>query len=653
MNHRDGKWPVNVWAAYGLEKSVLVFLFVTAINLVTVLLTHGYALGLGPLRLAAHHLQSPLLLFLSAAMAATWLRASGRGIPAMKRLRSPLFLFLVVVFVYSLNGRTIGAGDTVPARYIPLSILRAFDFDLNEFPFLYEPELPWFLQRINGRIVSAYPPWAGVLALPVYLLPVVGGLSSQSPWIEDLEKLAATLITALSVVLLLGALRRLTNEKIAWLIAIIYAFGTSSFSSSSQALWQHGPSQLFLALTIYWLVRGIDAPKFSAYAGFALASASICRPSNALMAIPIAAYVFLKRRDQSVGFILAALPPALLFMIYNMYYNGSPLKMGFAIGMVDPSRLWSLGSHLFRTPLAEGLTAVLVSPSRGLFIYSPILLGCVVGIVMVWKDPKQVLLKYLSLAPLLMVLLTAKWSNWWGGGSFGPRLLADVTPILCLFLYPPFERMPSRLSLKWLIACLAILSIGLHGLRVFGGGDWNGHPNVDYYPERLWAWGSSPPVYYGKNVVMDTYAKLKRLVANYPTSLDAPGKLGASYRLMSLVPDSGSHPETFMIAHVTLVNTGKAVWLSRTKGEKGEVRLIWRWFAGDQAVPSTEGGWILGYDVLPGQAYEFTAEIATPKEPGPYTLEMGLVSVLVTSFAEQGVPPLKVDVQVGPLPHRP
>jgi hypothetical protein len=646
MNRLQRKSPSNMGCTYCLEKIVIVFLSVAAINLVLVLLTGGYALALGRLRFSAHHLPSPLLLFLSAAMAAAWLRERRHDIPASMQLGSPLLLFLGVVFIYNLNGRTLGAGDTIPASYIPLSILREFDFDLNEFPFLYEPELPWFLQRINGRIVSAYPPWAGVLALPVYLLPVVGGLSPQSPLIHDLEKLAATLITAVSVVLLLVALRRLTSEKIARCIAIVYAFGTSSFSSSSQALWQHGPSQLFLSLAIYWLVRGIDEPRFSAYAGFALASASICRPSNALIAIPIAAYVLLKRRDQVIGFILAALPPVLLFTVYNMHYNGSPFRTGFAVGMVDPSRLWGLGAHLFSTPLHEGLVAVLVSPSRGLFIYSPILLVSLVGMAMMWKDPKQMLLKYLSLAPLPIILLTAKWINWWGGGSYGPRLLADITPILCLFLYPAFEWMRSRLFFKYITACLLVLSIGLHGLRVFGGGDWNGHPNVDYHPERLWSWVDSPPVYYGRNVVLDTYAKLKRLAVGFPTSLNAPEKLRASYRLLDLAQDVGLHLDRFLICRVSTVNTGEAVWLSRVRGEKGEVRLTWRWFAGDREVPSTLGGWILGYDVLPGQAYEFTVEIPMPKEPREYTLELGLVSMQMTSFANQGVAPLKIPVQV-------
>jgi Dolichyl-phosphate-mannose-protein mannosyltransferase len=647
MSASEGKSTSRGGGPRGWETVVLIFLALAAINLGFVLLTGGYAFALGRLRLTAHHLDSPLLVFLIAAMAAVWLREKRRGIPAPTRLRSPLLLFLAVVFIYNLNGRTIGAGDTVPASYIPLSILREVDFDLDEFGFLYETGLPFFLLRISGRMISAYPPWAGVLALPVYLLPVVGGLSLQSPLIYDLEKLSASLITALSVVLLLFALRRLTSERIAWFIAIVYAFGTSSFSTSSQALWQHGPGQLFLTLTIYWLVRGLEEPRFSAYAGLALAGAVIFRPTNAFMTIPIVAYVLRHRRAHFVGFLAAAVPPALIVMAYNMRYFGSPFTTAFT-GETGPSRIWSSGSYLFSTPLSEGLAGVLASPGRGLFVYSPILLVSIVGLVMVWKDRKQALLKYLSLAPLPLILLTAKWITWWGGGSYGPRLLADITPIFCLFLYLPFERARSRRFLQFTFACVAGLSIGLHAIRVFGGGDWNGHPNVDWHPERLWSWGDSPPVYYAKNLILDTYAKAKTHAVRLPTSRNAPGKLAAVYQQVDLVPGARLPAGPFMRVHVRVLNTGEAVWLARAKWEKGEVRLRWRWFGGDREVPLTEGGWILGYDVLPGEVYEFMVEIATPEEPGGYTLELGLVSTMVTAFADQGVAPVRVPVRVPP-----
>jgi hypothetical protein len=640
----------NFRSAHLLEKVVSGLLCLAAINLFMVLVTQGYKVNLGLVRIAAYHLDGPLLLFLILAMATICLRARRRGIPASSILRDPWLLFLAVVFVYSLNGRALGAGDTIPASYLPLSLLREFDFDLDEFGFLYEGEMPWFVQRIDDRIVSAYPPWAGVMALPVYLLPVIGGLSPQSPWVHDLEKLSATLITALSVVVLLFALRRLTSETIAWSVALVYAFATSSFSSSSQALWQHGPSQLFLILTIYWLVKGLAEPRFAAYAGLALGSAIICRPSNAFMAIPIAAYVLMRQRGQFFGFCLAAVPPLLWFLAYNMHYNGSPVSTGFAVGIIDPSRLKSLGAHLFKTPLHEGLAGILISPSRGLFIYSPILLLSFVGMVMIWWNSKLVLLKYLSLAPLLTLLLTSKWINWWGGGSYGPRLLADITPFLCLYLHPPFEWARSRPLLKSAITCLIAVSIGLHALRVFSGGDWNGHPNVDLHPERLWSWADSPPVYYAKNAILDGVAELKRHVWGLPTSRDAPQRLAASYRLRSLTPGTTLHAGGFLLCRVSVVNTGGAVWLDRAKWEKGEVRLRWRWFGEGQDLHFMEGGWLLRYDVLPGEDYEFALEIAIPKKPGNYTLELGLISTDVTAFADRGTTPLHISVHVTPVP---
>jgi hypothetical protein len=82
------------------------------------------------------------------------------------RLRSPWLLFLSIVLIYNLNGKTLTSLDNLAARYLPLSILREFNFDLDEFPFLYEPGLPWSLTKRQDHIVSTYPPWPAVLALP-------------------------------------------------------------------------------------------------------------------------------------------------------------------------------------------------------------------------------------------------------------------------------------------------------------------------------------------------------------------------------------------------------------------------------------------------------------------------------------------------------
>jgi hypothetical protein len=153
-------------------------------------------------------------------------------------------------------------------------------------------------------------------------------------------------------------------------------------------------------------------------------------------------------------------------------------------------------------------------------------------------------------------------------------------------------------------------------------------------------------VYYGRNTILDVVAAVKRRVLALPTSRDAPHQLAASYRLTSLVPETILHAGDFLLGRIHIVNTGGAAWLDRAQWEKGEVRLRWRWFEEGRDDHITEGGWLLGHDVLPGQAYEFTVEIAAPRKPGNYLLELGLVSIQVTSFADQGTAPLRVPIQV-------
>ncbi len=466
----------------------------------------GYDVELGPFHVHAYSLRNWLLLCFALALVKTRLEGRRAGIPASEWIQFPVLLFLAVLSVYYLNGRSFETADALPARLLPVSLLREHDFYLDEFTSLFDAYGDkYFVRRINDHFVSTYPPWGAVLALPVYLVPVLTGATRLSHEIlYDLEKRAAMLITALSVLVLLFALLRITKPRIAWFIAVIYAFGTSSFSSSSQAMWQHGPSQLFLTLTLYCLVRGIETPLFAAYAGFPLGLAIISRPLNIFMAIPIVVYVIHKHRDQLLGFILAGVPSLLLFLSYNAIYYGSPFITGFGGVVVSPTSSF-LKRYLlwFQTPLLEGLAGVLASPARGLFIYSPIFLFSLRGIVIAWREPGHLLLKYLSLAPLLLLIPVATLGMWTGGWCYGPRLLADATPFLCFLLYPSFERAERKPFVYYVIAGLAALSFFMHAIGVFSDYSFILDPDNTYnhrfdpylHPELVWSWTDSPPGY--------------------------------------------------------------------------------------------------------------------------------------------------------------
>jgi hypothetical protein len=184
---------------------------------------------------------------------------------------------------------------------------------------------------------------------------------------------------------------------------------------------------------------------------------------------------------------------------------------------------------------------ILLSPSRGLLIYSPVFVVSCIGMAMIWREPGQLLLKNLSLAPFLTLIVVAKWVNWWGGHSYGPRLMADVTPILCLYLYRPFEKVQGRRLLKFGLYGLCGLSVSAHVLGAFGDGSWNYTPmNVDHARERLWSWIDNPPVYYAKQLITNVrlaYTHLKKIVIDSSTSLDAPRQLGSSFDLIQRYAD--------------------------------------------------------------------------------------------------------------------
>lgn len=560
---------------------------------------------------------------------------------------SSLLLFLAVLAAYLSNGRTIGAGDTFPAAYLPWSLLQQRTFDLDEFPALYDETarqifplldgIPYYLLYRNGHYLSAYTPGPGVLALPVYTVPVLVGVTPDSKWAGRLEKLSAAIITALSVVFLYWALLEVTSQGWALVIALVYALGTSSLSMSSQGLWQHGPSQLFLSLALYFLVKGLDDRRYLGYAGFPMAAAVVMRSTDLLIVLPVAAWIVYAHRSRARSLVLWALPPAAALAAYYLAYFGTA---DHGHGHTT-APAWALFSQM---PLSEGLPGVLVSPSRGLFIYSPVLLFSLAGMIAVWRRGPG-LWRALSLGPPMVILLISKWLTWWGGHSWGPRLLADIDPILCFFLYPIIPYLDRRRLAKALFVVLALWSVAAHALGAFFyDRRWDGLATEQSYA-RLWPWNESPLAFYGREALFH----LDRLGVPWArpreTAGDSSRSLAASY-VVGPAPVEVMSGERFVVT-LSTTNIGAGVWRAAAPGDRGAVRLGWRWYRGDQEVAA--GREILLSDVPPGHSAQFKARIVSPSLPGDYTLILDLVSEGVAWFGDRGEKPIRLSLRVLPL----
>lgn len=307
-------------------------------------------------------------------------------------------------------------------------------------------------------------------------------------------------------------------------------------------------------------------------------------------------------------------------------------------------------SPFWQTPFWEGLAGLLLSPGRGLFIYSPIFLLSLVGLAVAWISG-PLLFKYMSIGPVLAVLLYSRWSLWWGGWSYGPRLLAELAPFLCLFLYFCCTRMGRWRSFRAGFTMLAFLSIGGHVLGAFWYDHrWDSLMGTDL--QRLWQWSNSPLVYYAKEAFVSGRRGISSMAVRLlrlPTSETSPQHLAAAYTMKALDPglSVSAYPCGRLHLSLEVVNKGKVVWLAHRQ-HRGAVHLAWRWLWEGQEVPGMTGWEAVPYHLFPGQRYVFSVNITPPAWPSDYVLEARLISVGVPRFIEsdQDTDSLKMAIRV-------
>jgi hypothetical protein len=426
-----------------------------------------------------------------------WLRLS----PSQRKCH----LFLVAFVLYlATNPRAAPGltrvGDVVPTTVLPVSIIRERDFDLDEFlshPVAREQGWEWayWSIKIGDHHFSKYPVLSALFVTPLYLVPVLFGLNAQSSTVAYalLGKASAAVVAASSVLLVYVSLRRVASELTALSLSLVYAFASSTWTISSQAMWQHGASQLFLAAAIYCLFSTAKGRKNAYLAGLFLGLAVAARPTNAVIAVILPLYLLHRLPRRVPHFVGGAIIPLSLLLWYNHTVFGCPWCTGYTL---LPNVCWS-------TPLPTGLLGILFSPSKGLLAYSPVFIFSFLGIVASWKteirDKNTTwLFRYLGLAALGFILFMSKWHAWHGGWSFGPRMLVDATPIFVCLIIPALQWMKYDRRIVAVLAGLAVLSlcVQLVGLSMFDGGWHDELASIGYEQAAFWSIRDSEFAFY-------------------------------------------------------------------------------------------------------------------------------------------------------------
>jgi len=373
-----------------------------------------------------------------------------------RRWLYPLAAFLVPLCLFPIGWRFLGGdGDTEPAQLLPISLLRESDFDFDEF---VNPSgaLPYWFRRAEGRVISAYPVLPGLLNLPVYFLADLLGVNLMGER-ERLSMLSSSTISAGSVLFLFLCLRRIcANWDRALGLAFVYAFGTAVWSVTSRGMLQHGPSLLFLSASL-WLLWN-DRDWAIALSGLLLAFAVVGRPTNVLLALPLAVFALWRRPRVFPAFLALAAIPLGLHVLYCWSYWGTPLSFG----QRDP---FPEVANFSGNPFI-GLAGLLFSPSRGLFVFSPIFFFSVPGaVIAIGRRKEQPIYPYLVIGVVLLLLVYSKWTVWWGGHTFGYRLIIEILPALTIFLALAWEAaLRQKVGLRVAFAIALVLSVYIHFL---------------------------------------------------------------------------------------------------------------------------------------------------------------------------------------------
>lgn len=364
----------------------------------------------------------------------------------------------------------------------------------------------------GGHNYSRYGPLLSVVAVPFYLVGrAVAGSDDAARWFATrfFAVLLNPLATATTAVFLYGIVRALGYRvRIALATALVYGLGTQAWPYAKTFFAEPLTTCLLSGAVYSWLRfdllpsdRARQAARWAGGiglgCGLAIATKWAATIAAPVLGLAVAATLLRRWRTgawsfrQVLGAGLAAAGalalPVGAVMLYNYARFGSPFETGYGAAEVD-----AIQSGQFWGPLA----AMLVSPGKSVFIYSPAALLALPAWPRFARRHRRLALVAGGLT-LIHLGFYSRVPHWHGDVAWGPRHLVYAAPLLTLPLASglawlgaqPALRRRAIATLGTLVAVVALVGVQLPGILV----------NFDTAYQRVtvgnrfWDWANFPP----------------------------------------------------------------------------------------------------------------------------------------------------------------
>jgi hypothetical protein len=387
---------------------------------------------------------------------------------------------------------------------------------------------PYQIESAGGHLYYWYPPAPSVLAIPLVAGAAAFGLGplGADGRYDPLRDVAlhgwlGPVVSAAIVAVLFQIAAVCLAVPVAAGVAFAAALGSPIWSTLSRGMSSNTWLVLLLSVVALELLRSArdERPPRAVLLATLLAWGYLSRPATSIAIACITVWMVLRHPRRFVGFAITGAVWAAAFFGYSMVQFGTWLPSYY--------RLAATMSLAYVIPSVEGL---LLSPSRGLFVYSPIVLWVAWLVIRHRRAIRFPDLALLSVAILVGTFLpVSTWRVWWGGHSYGPRLCADFVPWIFLLavlaldarqrtLAEEATTAPSRRRLELAIGLgLALASATLHAPGALQSATllWNERLGPeDGEPPLLWDW--SHPQF------LAAYRMPPRFVAGDPSARRPP-----------------------------------------------------------------------------------------------------------------------------------
>ena len=359
------------------------------------------------------------------------------------------------------------------------------------------------LELVDGHLYYVFPPGSSILSAPYVALMNAAGVSAAAPdgsYSREGEgkieaRLAALLMAGLAVVFFLTA-RSLLPFWWSLLVAYASALGTQVWSTASRAMWSDTWGILILGLVVWQLVRvEVKGDRLRPVLLATLLSwLYFVRPTYSIPIVAVTVYVLLYRRAAFIRFALAGGAWLAAFVGYSQYHFGRALPGYYQADRLSFETFWL------------ALAGNLISPSRGLLIFVPVLFFVAYLLLRYRAGLAVPRLVTLGLCVVVVHLIVISgFSHWYGGHCFGPRFSTGLVPWLSLLGTAAVAARRRRREAeagtasrrRWRVewtfgAILLLCSMTINGLGATAHRTWlwNIRPvDVDQKPERVWDWG--------------------------------------------------------------------------------------------------------------------------------------------------------------------